>query len=79
MKLALALASIMVAFGTYASASPMFSECPAVGVNTGCEFLITVNADGSTTVTQDPSPPNNGPYDSADDTLVGVLNNRNPR
>ncbi len=75
MKLTLALAGMMVAFGTYASAAPMFTQCPAVGANTGCEFLITVNADGSTTVAQDPNPPNNGPYDGSDDTLVGVLNN----
>ena len=75
MKLALALASILVVFGTLASAAPMFPQCPAVDANTGCEFLITINANGTTTVAADPNPPNNGPYDGSDDTLVGVVNN----
>ncbi|MDQ2773606.1 MAG: PEP-CTERM sorting domain-containing protein [Acidobacteriota bacterium] len=56
-------------------AAPLFSECPAVGSNTGCQFLITVNADNTTTVAEDTVAPNNGPYDASDDTLVGVLNN----
>jgi PEP-CTERM motif-containing protein len=56
-------------------AAPLFSECPAAGANTGCQFLITVNADGSTSVAGDTTAPNNGPYDGSDDTLVGVLNN----
>lgn len=72
MKLSLALASMFLAFGMYAGAAPMFPECPAVGADTGCEFLITVNADGSTTVTADSTL---GAFDSSDDTLVGVLNN----
>lgn len=72
MKLALAVASILLVFGISASAAPMFPQCPAVGADTGCEFLITVNANGSTTVAEDSTL---GPYDSSDDTLVGVLNN----
>ena len=48
---------------------------PPVGVNTGCQFLITINASGLPTVAMDPNPPNNGPYDGSDDTLVGVQNN----
>jgi hypothetical protein len=72
MKLALALASILVVFGTLASAAPMFPQCPPVGADTGCEFLITVNANGTTSVAEDSTL---GPYDSADDTLVGVVNN----
>jgi hypothetical protein len=75
MKLALSIASILLVFGTLASAAPMFPQCPPVGANTGCEFLITVNSNGTTTVAADPNPPNNGPYDGSDDVLVGVLNN----
>ncbi len=56
-------------------AAPLFSECPAAGNNTGCQFLITVNADGTTSVAGYTTAPNNGPYDGSDDTLVGVLNN----
>jgi len=75
MKFALAIASILVIFGTCASAGALYPECPAVQDNTGCQFLITVNPDGSTTVTQDPA--QSGPFDGSDDTLVGVLNSSN--
>lgn len=57
---------------TLASAAPLYTECPAVGANTGCAVLITINADGSTNAAIDTL---QGPYDGADDTLVGVLNN----
>jgi hypothetical protein len=72
MKFTLALATMFLAFGSYASAVPMFSECPAVQDDTGCAFLITINSGGTTTVTADPS---QGPFDGSDDTLIGVLNN----
>jgi PEP-CTERM motif-containing protein len=72
MKLALVIASILVVFGISASAAPMFPQCPPVGADSGCEFLITVNANGTTSVAADST---QGPYDSSDDTLVGVLNN----
>ncbi len=54
---------------------PLFPQCPATGVNTGCQFLITIGPGGSLSVAEDPSAPNNGPYDSLEDTLVGVINN----
>ena len=57
------------------SAAPLFPACPAVGVNTGCQFLITVGSGGTTTIAMDPNVPNNTPYDGSDDTLVGVLDN----
>ena len=49
----------------------MFTQCPPVDVNNGCQFLITINS-GTETVTQDP---NEGPYEGADDSLIGVQNN----
>src|SRR5437764_10015059 len=49
-----------------------FTQCPAIGLDTGCAVLITINADGSITTTDDPS---QGPYDGVEDTLVGVQNN----
>ena len=39
--------------------------------NNGCQFLITINS-GTELVTQDP---NQGPYEGADDSLIGVQNN----
>jgi hypothetical protein len=52
-------------------APPMFTECPPVDANNGCQFLITVGDNGETVV-QDP---NQGPYEGADDALIGVYNN----
>ena len=49
----------------------MFTQCPAVYLNTGCQYLITVN-NGTETVVQDP---NQGPYEGAEDALIGVQNN----
>jgi hypothetical protein len=51
--------------------SPPFTQCPAVGADTSCGILIVINPDGSATILSDPS---QGPFDGADDTLVGVLN-----
>ncbi|MBV9606627.1 MAG: hypothetical protein JO027_16045 [Solirubrobacterales bacterium] len=52
-------------------APPMFTQCPAVDENTGCQFLITVN-NSTETVLQDQ---NQGPYEGSDDSLIGVQNN----
>jgi hypothetical protein len=55
----------------YSPPAAMFTQCPPVDKNTGCEFLVTVTASG-VTVADDSS---QGPYDGADDTLVGIQNN----
>jgi hypothetical protein len=70
----------MVAGAMMASSAPLsFNECPAVGADTsGCELLITVTAvNGSgaaTAFTVAASSPDQGPFDSSDDTLVGIVN-----
>ena len=51
--------------------APLFTECPAIGHDTGCQFLITLPASGPATITEDK---NQGPYDGSDDTLVGIVN-----
>jgi hypothetical protein len=51
--------------------APMFTECPPVGADSGCQFLITVSNNGNV-VQQDP---NQGPYENAEDALIGVVNN----
>jgi hypothetical protein len=64
---------LMVAQPLAASAAgPPFTQCPKVGQDPSCAILIVVNPDGSVSVLGDPSV---GPYDGADDTLVGVQNN----
>jgi len=52
-------------------APPMFTQCPPVDLNNGCQFLITVT-NGGETVVQDP---NQGAYEASDDSLIGVQNN----
>jgi hypothetical protein len=47
-----------------------FTQCPAVGVNSGCQFLITVTNNGN----QVQGDPNQGPYENSDDSLIGVVN-----
>ena len=69
------LAVSMALVASTASAVPLFPQCPATGVNTGCQFLITINPGGVLSVTEDTTAPNNGPYDASEDTLVGVVNN----
>ena len=56
-------------------AQPLFPQCPPTGENTGCHFLITVGRGGKVTIEEDTNPPNNGPYDGVEDTLVGIVNN----
>jgi len=55
-----------------AGASPLYPECPAFGVDTGCAVLIVINAAGPPTILTDQS---QLPFDGTEDTLVGVLNN----
>lgn len=73
-------ASLLLAVGVFLYApllfagtvsTPPFNQCPAVGADTSCGFLIVFNSGGGFGVYADPS---QGPYDGADDTLVGVLN-----
>jgi hypothetical protein len=69
---AAAVVACLVSAGGAAGASPPSGLCPAIGAAGGCNVLITLNADGSTTVqTEDPL----HPYDGSEDVVVGVLNN----
>ena len=56
-----------------ASAAPLSvtGVCPAAGVATDCNLLITFNADGTFTLEAGPQTS----YDGADDALIGVINN----
>lgn len=46
--------------------------CPTVGAATGCDAIITIGSAGSSV-----SFTGQGPYDRADDTIVGIVNNTN--
>jgi hypothetical protein len=50
----------------------MFTQCPAIGADTGCAILLVINANGTVSVQQDVA---QGPYDGSEDSLIGVQNN----
>ncbi len=59
------------AFTATVGAAPEFTECPQLGDDTGCQFLIVASNSG-TTIDNDTS---QGAYEGADDSLIGVVNN----
>ena len=69
--------SILLTLGSLGivQAGPIFTQCPPTGLNTGCEFLVSLNPNNTISIAMDPNIPNNGPYGGSDDTLVGVQNN----
>ncbi len=69
LKLVLMLSSTLA----ISSAARASGVCPAYGAAPGCNEVITVNADGSFTVTGVPA--NGTNYDGSDDALVGIINN----
>jgi len=65
--LALLVAGVLVCVSGTSSA-----QCPGVGnIGPGCNVVITLNMNGTVTITQ----PNLNPYDGSDDQMVGVVNN----
>jgi hypothetical protein len=65
-------ASAAAALGLWASAaSAAYNQCPPVGKDTGCQFLVTIT-DAGPTVAQDTAQP---PYEGVADSLVGIQNN----
>ena len=74
---AVAMVAALMSVGAMPAAAavnppPPFHECPAVGNATGCAVLLVFQSDGTVSVLSDPNSGN--PYDGADDTEVGVLN-----
>jgi uncharacterized repeat protein (TIGR01451 family) len=49
-----------------------FNECPAIGLDSGCGFLIILNGSGPAQIVANPSV---GPFDGHNDSLVGIVNN----
>jgi hypothetical protein len=66
MLMALAIALLAVP-----AAHAAFPQCPAVDADKSCQFLVTITNAGPS-VAQDPA---QGPYESSDDSLIGVQNN----
>jgi hypothetical protein len=66
------VAAVCAAWLAPSSASAaLYSQCPAVYKDTGCQFLVTVS-NGSETISEDST---QGPYEGSDDALIGVQNN----
>lgn len=75
--LAVVVASVAaVAVPRFAGASPAatFQQCPVAGAESGCAVLVTINADGSTSIQTDSTQPGLAGSEGA---LVGVVNNSN--
>ena len=58
-------------FDATVAPAPVFTQCPPVDADFGCQFLITVTSNGNSVQTD----PNQGPYEGAEDALIGVVNN----
>ena len=67
------LTSVGVPGVASATPPPLYPQCPAAGADTGCAVLVTVNADGSTTVSTDPAQLPMSPTG----VLVGFVNESN--
>src|SRR2546423_13531117 len=66
---AVVAATALLAFAP-AGASAVFTQCPPVGRDAGCQFLVTIS-NGAPSVQEDVT---QGPYEGADDSLIGVQN-----
>src|SRR2546428_237499 len=58
------------------ASAALFTQCPPMGSDTSCGILIPVNPDNTTTIPA-ASSPSQPPYESVEDTLIGVVNNSN--
>jgi hypothetical protein len=69
--LAVACIALLIVLVGPSVANAAFTQCPPVDLNTGCQFLVNVT-DAGTTVESDGT---QGPYEGADDALMGIVNN----
>jgi len=65
------LLALFIAVLAPSSAGAAFTQCPPVGSDTSCQFLVTVTDTGPPSVAQDST---QGPYEASDDSLIGVQN-----
>jgi hypothetical protein len=63
---------VLVALGLV-GVTPVSSQCPAYGYDSGCGTVITITATNGVQIVQT----GQGPYEGSDDTLVGIVNNSN--
>jgi len=65
-----ALMGMIVVLAGAPASQALFTQCPPVSKDTGCQFLITVTNAGSS-IAEDATQP---PYEGEDDALIGVQN-----
>ena len=63
-------ALVLIASAGMGAAPAAAATCPTFGFDTDCGLIITINPDGSLTITST----GQGPYDGVEDTLLGVVN-----
>ena len=78
-KFRLPAIGVLLAAASVVASGSTFTECPAVGNDTGCALLITVTSVSGGVATAwtvtGASSPTQGPYNGfGDDTLVGIIN-----
>lgn len=72
LTLAVAVGMLVGVFpGVAGAAGPMFTQCPPVGLDTGCQYLLTITDHGYAVQTD----PAQRPYEGVADSLVGIQNN----
>lgn len=64
--------SLGLGLGAQSASAIPFTQCPSIGHSPSCSILFTFGTGGTITTQVDSSV---GPYDSIEDTLVGVQNN----
>jgi hypothetical protein len=69
-KLTISAAAVALTAGIPTSGAQAGSVCPNFGADTTCGAIITITNSGVTVTLT-----GQGPYDGADDTLVGIVNN----
>jgi len=62
---------LMMAFATLSQATSLNPPCPQIGFADGCDAIITLNANGTASI----SLTGQSAYDGDEDQLVGIINN----
>jgi hypothetical protein len=69
---AVGLTATVLVMNAGAQQAPPFTQCPAVGADKSCGYLITLTNGAAPAITQDMTV---GPYENSEDVLIGVQNN----
>ena len=68
--LGVSLLALFIAVLAPSSAGAAFTQCPPVGSDTSCQYLVTITDTGPSVAADSTQ----GPYEGSDDSLIGVQN-----